>query len=96
MGPEGVAPGLHTSHPHPDHRPYPYLFRDETINRPNHAWCVDITFVPTTVGFMYLVVVMDWCSRYVIGWVVSKALELGFCLDGLEHLLDPGYATDFQ
>jgi putative transposase len=87
MGLEGIAPGPHTSNTHPGHRRYPYLLRDTIVVRPNQAWCVDITYVPMALGFMYLVAIMDWFSRYVIAWAVSNTLDMGFCLDALEHAL---------
>jgi len=87
MGLEGIAQGPHTSNAHPEHRRYPYLLRDVVVICPNQAWCVDITYVPMTLGFMYLVAIMDWFSRYVVAWAVSNTLDLGFCLDALEHAL---------
>ena len=63
MGLEGIAPGPRTSQPHPEHTVYPYLRRGLAIERPNQVWCSDITYIPMAVGFMYLVVIMDWFSR---------------------------------
>jgi putative transposase len=87
MGLEGVAPGPRTSRPQPQHRIYPYLLRDLTIDRPDQVWCSDITYLPLPVGFMYLVVVMDWYSRYVLSWELSNTLEAGFCIEALETAL---------
>jgi len=87
MGLEGIAPGPRTSCPQPQHRLYPYLLRDLTIDRPDQVWCSDITYLPLPVGFMYLVVVMDWYSRYVLSWELSNTLEAGFCVDALETAL---------
>lgn len=87
MGLEGIAPGPHTSKAHPTHRRYPYLLRDVNVVRPNQAWCVDITYVPMALGFMYLVAIMDWFSRYVVAWAVSNTLEADFCLEALDHAL---------
>jgi putative transposase len=87
MGLEGVAPGPRTSRPQPQHRIYPYLLRDLAIDRPDQVWCSDITYLPLPVGFMYLVVVMDWYSRYVLSWELSNTLEVGFCVDALETAL---------
>ena len=84
---EGIAPGPHTSKGHPAHPRYPYLLRDVNVRRPNQAWCVDITYVPMAVGFMYLVAIMDWFSRYVVAWAVSNTLETDFCLEALERAL---------
>jgi putative transposase len=82
---EGVAPGPRPSRPHPAHPRYPYLLRDVQVVRPNQAWCVDITYVPMALGFMYLVAIMDWYSRYVVAWAVSNSLEADFCLEALEQ-----------
>ena len=87
MGLEGIAPGPHTSKAHPTHRRYPYLLRDVNVVRPNQAWCVDITYVPMALGFMYLDAIMDWFSRYVVAWAVSNTLEADFCLEALDHAL---------
>ena len=87
MGLEGVAPGPRTSRPHPQHKVYPYLLRGLAIERPDQVWCSDITYVPMPMGFMYLVVIMDWYSRYVLSWEISNTLDTGFCLDALEAAL---------
>jgi putative transposase len=87
MGLEGIAPGPQTSKGHPAHLRYPYLLRGIKVVRPNQAWCVDITYVPMALGFMYLVAIMDWFSRYVVAWAVSNTLETDFCLKALEEAL---------
>jgi putative transposase len=87
MGLVGIAPGPGTRQPHPAHKVYPYLLRDLVIERPNHVWCSDITYVPMPVGFMYLVVIMDWFSRYVLAWELSNTLDVAFCVDALEAAL---------
>jgi putative transposase len=68
MGIEAVYPKPNTSRPHPQHKVYPYLLRDLTINRPNQVWASDITYIPMDRGFMYLVAIMDWHSRKVLSW----------------------------
>jgi putative transposase len=83
----GIAPGPGTSQPQPAHKVYPYLLRDMVVERPNQVWCSDITYVPMPVGFMYLVVVMDWFSRYVLAWELSNTLDVGFCVVALERAL---------
>ena len=80
-------PGPHTSKGHPAHPRYPYLLRNVNVVRPNQAWCVDITYVPMVGGFMYLVAIMDWFSRYVVAWAVSNTLGTDFCLEALERAL---------
>ena len=87
MGLEGLAPGPNTSKAHPEHVRYPYLLRNVSVVRPNQAWCVDITYVPMALGFMYLVAIMDWFSRYVVAWAVSNTLETDFCLEALGQAL---------
>ena len=87
MGLVGIAPGPGTSQPYPVHPLYPYLLRELVIERPNQVWCSEITYVPMPVGFMYLVVVMDWFSRYVLAWELSNRVEVGFCLVALERAL---------
>ncbi|MFZ0254346.1 MAG: IS3 family transposase [Gammaproteobacteria bacterium] len=87
MGLAGLAPGPGTSRPAPEHRIYPYLLRGLEIRQPDQVWCTDITYVPMPAGFMYLVVIMDGYSRYVLAWEVSNTLDTGFCLEALEMAL---------
>jgi putative transposase len=90
MGLQATLPGPHTSTPHPEHRIYPYLLREMTIRLPCEVWCADLTYVPMHRGFMYLVAVMDWFSRYVIAWDVSNSMESGFCVSVLKRALKKG------
>ena len=90
MGLQGTVPGPHTSRPHPEHLIYPYLLRGMEVSAPNEVWCSDFTYVPMRRGFMYLVAVMDWFSRYVIAWGVSNSMEAGFCVSALEEALATG------
>lgn len=87
MGLEGLAPGPRTTHPAPEHKIYPYLLRDLEIARPDQVWATDITYVPMPAGFMYLMAIMDWYSRYVLAWELSNTLDTGFCLEALETAL---------
>jgi len=87
MGLAGIAPGPGTSQPHPGHKVYPYLLRQLVIERPDQVWCTDITYVPMPLGFMYLVVIMDWFSRYVLAWELSNTLDVEFCLVALDRAL---------
>ena len=64
-----------------------YLLRDLAIERPDHVWCADITYIPVSRGFLYLVAVMDWASRYVLAWRLSNTLDVGFCTDALDEAL---------
>ena len=87
MGLVGIAPGPGTSQPDPVHPLYPYLWRELVIERPNQVWCSEIAYVPMPVGFMDLVVVMDWFSRYVLAWELANSVEVGFCLVAWERAL---------
>ncbi len=87
MNLEGVAPGPRTSQAHPEHKIYPYLLRDVAIERPNQVWASDITYIPMRLGFMYLVAILDWHSRYVVSWSLSNTLETAFCLEALSQAL---------
>ena len=62
---------------HRGHEIYPYLLRGVSIKRPNHVWSTDITYIPMRGGFLYLVAVMDWFSRFVISWELSNTMETG-------------------
>ena len=73
--------------PHPEHRVYPYLLRDLAINRPNHVWCADITYIPMERGFLYLVAIMDWYSRKVLAWRVSNSMDSAPCIEALEEAM---------
>ncbi len=87
LGLAGMAPGPNTSHPHPQHKVYPYLLRGVTVTRPNQVWSTDITYIRLARGFAYLVAVIDWYSRKVLAWRLSNTLDAGFCVDCLEQSL---------
>lgn len=87
MGIEGIAPKRRTTRPAAGHRIYPYLLRNLSIERPDQVWATDITYVPTRHGFLYLVAIMDWYSRFVVSWRLSNTLEGSFCLDALDDAL---------
>lgn len=88
MGLETIYPKPRTSQPNPEHRVYPYLLRDVTPNGVNQVWSTDITYIRLHAGFMYLVAVMDWYSRYVLSWALSITMDVGFCLEALEQALE--------
>ncbi len=90
MGIEAIYAKPRTSLPEPGHQIYPYLLRDLEVIGPDQVWCSDITYVPMATGFMYLVAVMDWWSRYVLGWRLSNTLEAAFCVDAWEAALRAG------
>ena len=75
------------SAPHPDHKVYPYLLRGVEINRANHCWAADITYLPMARGFCYLMAVMDWASRRVLAWRLSNTLDASFCTEALEEAI---------
>ncbi len=80
----------------PGHRVYPYLLRDRVIDGPNQVWCADITYVPLPLGFVYLVAIMDWWSRFIIAWEISTSLEGSFCCAALDRALVRGTPTIFN
>ena len=80
MGIEAVYPKRSLSQPGAGHRIYPYLLEGLEISGPDQVWCSDITYVPMAHGFMYLVAIMDWWSRYVVGWELSNSMDSEFCI----------------
>jgi putative transposase len=87
MGIAAIYPRRKTTIACVGHRVYPYLLRGLTIDRANQVWCSDITYVPMERGFMYLVAIMDWYSRYVLSWRTSNTLDSEFCVEALEEAL---------
>ena len=96
MGLRAVAPRPRTSRPHPEHKVYPYLLRGVDITRSNQVWSADITYIPMQRGFMYLVAILDWHSRYILSWEVSNTLDGDFCLLALERALQHGQPEIFN
>jgi putative transposase len=90
LGLEAIYPKAGTSRPGPGHERYPYLLRGKAITGPDQVWCADITYIPMRCGFMYLMAVMDWWSRYVLSWELSNTLEAGFCVQAWELALARG------
>lgn len=87
IGLQALYPRRRTSQPGQGHRIYPYLLRDLVIDRADHVWATDITYIPMAKGFMYLVAIIDWYSRRVLSWRVSNTLDTGFCIEALEEAL---------
>jgi putative transposase len=87
MGIEAIYRRLHTSKPSPGHKIYPYLLRGVMVDRPDHVWCTDITYIPMARGFVYLVAIVDWFSRRVLAHRVSITLTADFCVEALEEAL---------
>ncbi|WP_420462903.1 DDE-type integrase/transposase/recombinase [Candidatus Palauibacter sp.] len=87
MGVEATYRRPRTSVASPEHRVFPYLLRGLAISRADHVWCADITYVPVTQGFFYLVAVMDWASRHVLAWRLSNTMDASFCVEALDDAL---------
>lgn len=87
MGIAAVYPGPNLSRRRLDHRVYPYLLRGVRASEPNHVWGIDITYIRLRQGWMYLVAVLDWHSRYVVSWALDDTLELPFVLDAVNQAL---------
>lgn len=87
MGIHALYRGRNTSAPHPAHKIYPYLLRGLTIDRPNHCWATDITYIPMRRGFVYLVAIVDWATRKVLAHRVSTSMATDFCVEALEEAI---------
>jgi len=87
MGLRSIAPQKRTSIAGEGHPVYPYLLGGLAIDHANHVWCSDITYIRLRRGFVYLTVVMDWHSRYVLSWEVSVTMDDSFCVSALERAL---------
>jgi|TARA_B100001971_G_scaffold200726_1_gene212644 putative transposase len=87
MGLKAIYRRPRTSKPAPGHKIYPYLLGGIKITRPNQVWAVDITYIPMARGFLYLVAIIDWYSRYVLSWRLSNTLDADFCVEALEEAL---------
>ena len=96
MGLEAIYRRPNTSKPAPEHKVYPYLLRGQEINRVNQVWMADITYIPMARGFLYLVAIMDWYSRYVLAWRVSNTMDVDFCVEALEEALSKGKPEVFN
>lgn len=96
MGLQAIYPKPKTSSPTPGHQIYPYLLRDVPIERADHVWSCDITYIRMQAGFIYLMAVIDWFSRYVLSWSVSISLDASFCLEALEQALQGGRPQIFN
>lgn len=96
MGLQAIYPKPRTSISNPEHKIYPYLLRNVEIVRPNQVWSTDITYIPMPTGFMYLVAVIDWYSRYILDWRLSNSLDGVFCSDSLQQALTLGTPEIFN
>jgi putative transposase len=96
MGLEAIYPKPKLSQPGPGHRIYPYLLKGVAITRVNQVWSTDITYIRMAEGFVYLVAVMDWFSRFVLSWALSLSMEADFCLEALDRALRRGRPEVFN
>lgn len=87
MGLQAIYPRPKLSQSHPEHKVYPYLLRGVRIERRNQVWSTDITYIRVSGGFLYLVAIIDWYSRFVLSWELSNTLDAGFCIDALKRAL---------
>jgi putative transposase len=87
LGLRSLAPGPHTSKPHPEHQIYPYLLHALEIVRPCQVFSTDITYIRLQHGFVYLIAIIDWYSRFVLDWQLSINMEADFCVETLERVL---------
>lgn len=96
LGLEAIYPKPHTSFGNKLHAIYPYLLRDVVIDHVDQVWSTDITYIRLQRGFAYLVAIIDWFSRYVLGWKLSVSLEADFCIDILNQVLSIGACEIFN
>ena len=96
MGLEAIFPKQNLSKPNREHVIYPYLLRGVSIVRNNQVWSTDITYIRLQKGFVYLMAVIDWFSRYVLDWQLSVSLEADFCIETLERVLQNGKPDIFN
>ena len=96
LGVEAVYPKPKLSQPGQGHRIYPYLLRGATVERVNQVWSTDITYIRMAQGFVYLVAVMDWFSRFVLSWSLSVTMEVEFCVEALRRALRRGRPDIFN
>ena len=96
LGLEAVYPKPKLSQPGEGHKIYPYLLDGVAITRINQVWSTDITYIRMAEGFLYLVAVIDWFSRFVLSWALSLTLEVDFCVEALQRALRRGRPEIFN
>ena len=96
MGLQAIYPRPRTSVANKEHKIYPYLLREVEISRPCQVWSTDITYIRMAKGFMYLVAIIDWYSRYVLSWRLSNTLHPDFCLEALDDAFSLGIPEIFN
>lgn len=87
MGIQAIYPKPNVSRRNTEHRVYPYLLKNLTILHPNHVWGIDITYIRMHQGWMYLVAILDWYSRYVVSWELDQTLEMPFVIEAVKRAL---------
>ena len=96
MNLEAIYQKPNLSRKHPEHTIYPYLLKGLIVDRAGKVWSTDITYIRTAAGFMYLVAVIDWHSRYVLAWKLSNTLDAHFCIEALKEALKQGTPEIFN
>ena len=96
LGLEAIYPKKRLSLENKKHKKYPYLLRGLRIDRPDHVWCSDITYIRLRGGFVYLTAVMDWHSRFVLSWDLSITMDCEFCVSTLDNALERGRPEIFN
>jgi len=87
MGIEALYRKKMTTQRNPEHAVFPYLLRGVSIERPNHAWCADISYIPMRRGFLYLFAILDWATRRVLAWRLSNTLTADFCIEAVHEAI---------
>jgi putative transposase len=88
MGLEAIYPKPYLSKVNSEHQKFPYLLRNEVIAYCNQVWASDITYIPMKKGFLYLVAIIDWYSRFILAWRLSNTLSVDFCIDCLQEAFE--------
>lgn len=96
MGLEAIYPKRNLSRAGKGAKHYPYLLRGLEVNRPDQVWAADITYIRLMHGYLYLVAVVDWWSRYVLAWETSNTLDADFCVVALQRALEHGRPEIFN
>lgn len=96
MGIEAIYSKPNLSKPNPEHKVFPYLLRGLTIDRPNHVWSIDITYIRMSQGWLYLTAIIDWFSRFILAWEISNTLDTEFCIKAVEKSLKCGSPVIFN
>ena len=96
MGLEAVYPKPKLSQANPEHKVFPYLLRNLAIERCNQVWSTDLTYIRLKHGFVYLMAIIDWYSRYVLNWALSTTLEADFCIAALNETLESSRCEIFN